>query len=87
MALKKTWEKTIAGFSGKLTVVDAYCKVSEINGDKNNITFTVEIKPTVDGNAVDSCRYSFVPEMSTNFIAQAYQHAKKQPEFVDAQDC
>lgn len=88
MAIKKSWKKTIAGFSGELTLIDAYCKVEQINGDKNHIDYTMSIAANQDATPVETLFFSFVPELQgVNFIAQAYADAKKKPEFAGSQDC
>jgi hypothetical protein len=46
------------------------------------------VAPNWDSNFVCTKEYSFVPDMNgANFIAQAYEALKKEPEFADAVDC
>lgn len=46
------------------------------------------VAPTWGSNFVCTKEYPFVPDMNgANFIAQAYQALKKDPEFADAVNC
>jgi len=86
MALRETLTIKKQGFSGELSIADAYWKVVRVNGDKNQID--AEISVTADGAMVHTEFHRFVPDMSgKNFIAQTYEHLKTLPEFAGAQDC
>lgn len=88
MALTKTFEKTVSGFSGKLFVENAYCKVNQISGSKNELTMTVLVQESKDGVIVDTKHFLFTPNLDgKNFIAQAYDHLKTLSEFAGATDC
>jgi hypothetical protein len=88
MALIKTFEKTVSGFSGKLFVQNAYCKVNQITGSKDELTITVLIQEAKDGVIADTKHFLFNPNLDgKNFIAQAYDHLKTLPEFAGANDC
>lgn len=74
------------GFAGQLTAA-AYWRVASIRGHKEAIRYTMEA--IVEGNRVESTEYAFEPDLSPeapNFIAQAYAHAKKQPQFAGSVD-
>jgi hypothetical protein len=88
MALAKTLIKTQNGFSGELILQNAYCKIYEISGSKENINFSVGISAQKDSEKLDAAFYSFVPKLDgQNFIAQAYIHLKTLPEYAGATDC
>ena len=65
----------------------AYVKVIEINGDKNQITASVNFK----GDSQQFSNQYLVPVStevgSPNFIAQVYAYLKTLPEFIGAVDC
>jgi hypothetical protein len=65
----------------------AYVKVIEINGDKNQITASVNFK----GDSQQFNKQYVVPVSTeagaANFIAQVYAHLKTLPEFDGAVDC
>jgi hypothetical protein len=63
----------------------AYIKVVFISGNKTQIVANVNFKnDTFEFNR----QYEFAPNMEGgNFIAQAYNHLKTQPEFSGAVDC
>jgi hypothetical protein len=86
MALKKTF--TINVYGQQVTVPDAYIKVSELTGSKDGIRAVAEVRVKKDGEFISKHDFVFVPDLDgNNFIAQAYKHAKKQPQFENAQDC
>jgi hypothetical protein len=68
---------------------DCYAKISGIEGTKENITFTLEIKQNAEDNFVlKSKHYVFTPNLDgKNFIAQAYDYLKTLEEFANAKDC
>ncbi len=86
MALRKTVEKTIAGFDGKLYAKDAYWKIESISGSKTEQFISVSANSA--GRVVDEFRSKFTPNLDgPNFIKQAYEHLKTLPEFAGAEDC
>lgn len=86
MALKKSVIKTQAGFSGQLVAPDAYWRVDQIYGDKAEICAV--INAYIEEVKVDVKRFVFKPSLAgDNFIKQAYDFIKKQPDFVGAEDC
>jgi hypothetical protein len=88
MALKKSIIETREGFSGQLTALDAYWRVFNVAGNKEKVTATVGAYTTKDGQVLTTRQYDFVPNMDgENFIKQAYQHIKSQPDFDGAIDC
>jgi hypothetical protein len=86
MALKKTVEKVVAGFEGKLSAKDAYWKIESISGTKTEQF--VFVSAHSGGRIIDEFRSKFVPNMDgPNFIRQGYDHLKTLPEFAGAEDC
>ncbi|NBX97524.1 hypothetical protein EBZ38_13050 [bacterium] len=86
MALKKSVIKTQAGFSGQLVAPDAYWRVDQVYGNKNEIRAVVNA--FVANEQVDTKKYVFKPSLvGDNFIKQAYEFIKQQPEFAGAEDC
>lgn len=86
MALKKTY--TIGVYGQQVVVPDAYIKVATLTGSKDGMRAVVEVRVTKGGEFISSHDFVFVPELDgSNFIAQAYGYAKKQPQFENAQDC
>jgi hypothetical protein len=86
MAIKKNvfFQKT--GFEGKLIAKDAYWKIENIAGNKNQMN--IEIYANVDGKQIERFVCVFTPSLDgNNFIKQAYEHLKTLPEFADAIDC
>lgn len=87
MALKKDFVKTLDGFDGSLTSSDVYWKITGISGNKNLLSYTIEgYKGDIQ---LFGYSFSFQPDVtsgSDNFIAQAYNHAKAQPEFSGSED-
>ena len=63
-----------------------YIKVETVNGNKNNVSYTVSIKSELGASKTEI--FNFVPDMmGPNFIKQAYLDLKNKPEFADAVDC
>lgn len=86
MALRKNFCIEKQYFSGKLILENAYFKIINVNGKKNNIV--IEVGIFNNENIVDRQHYCFVPSMEgENFIKQAYNYLKTLPEFADAVDC
>lgn len=66
----------------------AYCKVTSITGTKEAITAIINTLSKQNGDLITSSSFQFVPALNEkNFIAQAYDAAKKLPEFEGATDC
>jgi len=92
MALKKSFSKASPYMNGELGLENCYWRVPSVNGSKNKVTASVSVLAIVDGeisNQIASREYSFTPSVgsgSKNFIAQAYEHIKSLPEFLDAED-
>jgi hypothetical protein len=97
MAIRKTIESTGKAFvqtpigaieNGVQQVsFSAYIKVVGINGDKNQVVANVHFDSEL---AKFHKQYEIpvsVDSGSSNFIAQAYEHLKKLPEFAGAVDC
>lgn len=88
MALKKSISKTVSGFEGTLSVKDAYWKIVNVSGDKEQIDFVIQ---AFNGEQqVGGFASSFTPSVengSENFIRQAYIYLKTLPEFENAEDC
>lgn len=86
MALKKSVVKTQAGFSGQLVAQDAYWRIDQIYGGKNEIRAV--INAYVANDQVGTQKFIFKPSLvGDNFIKQAYDFIKQQPEFSGAEDC
>ena len=69
------------------TAFTAYCKIININGDKEKGRVTVECK----GDNYKVNQYFVVPfsvdENAPNFIKQSYVYLKTLPEWAGASDC
>lgn len=86
MALKKSYILSVHG--QQIVVPDAYIKVATLNGSKDSIRAVVEVRVSKDGEFLSKHDFVFTPTLDgSNFIAQAYEQAKKQPQFENAQDC
>ena len=86
MALKQNVIFEKKGFNGKLIAQDAYWKIENIAGNKNQMH--IEIYASVDGEQIQRVVSTFTPSLDgSNFIAQAYEHLKTLPEFAGATDC
>lgn len=85
MAFKKT-----VGTPFGVDIIDAYHRVEGLSLDnKTQMTFWVRAyKDAKNSVAASSIHYTCPYDMNaTNPLAQAYQFAKSQPEFIDAADC
>jgi hypothetical protein len=86
MALKKTYTLSVHG--QQVVVPNAYIKVATLTGSKDSIRAVVEVRTSEDGEFISKHDFVFTPDLDgSNFIAQAYEQAKKQPQFENAQDC
>ena len=69
------------------TAFTAYCKITNINGDKTAGNVTLECK---DDNYLILKQFEVpfsVEENAPNFVKQAYLHIKSLPDWKDAVDC
>ena len=89
MAIKKTVEKTIAGFDSSLIAQNAYWRIDKIEGNKTSMNATINAYSDSESSIIiDSIFFVFVVELNgNNFISQAYNEAKKLPQFAGATDC
>jgi hypothetical protein len=85
MALQKDF--VLSAYGQDVTIKDAYLKVINVNGNKNNLKIVVGIFDQKDGSLVEKMDAVFVPNLEDNFIKQAYRHLKTLPEFAGATDC
>ena len=86
MALRKSY--TISVHGQQVVVPDAYIRVATLTGSKDSIRVVVEVRVSKDGEFISKHDFVFTPELGgSNFFAQAYEQAKKQPQFENAQDC
>jgi hypothetical protein len=87
MALKKTIVLK-DNFGDNKTFVDAYIRVSSVNGGKNQMGIFVDTLKSDKSAIVKQDQFGFTPSLEgKNFIAQAYEHLKTMPEYADAVDC
>jgi hypothetical protein len=88
MAIKHTFSLQ-DNFGRTVEFKDCYAKVAGIDGSKDGITVTLEIRQAQDDKGVlTSKHYWFAPVLDgKNFIAQAYDFLKTLPEFSGANDC
>ena len=86
MALSKQISTNFLGQN--ISFNNAYIKVVKVNGDKTNITASVDTLTQVNGEQISRIDYIFEHQLNNgNVIAQAYQHLKTLPEFSNAGDC
>ena len=82
MALKKTFQ--VCG----VTVNDGYLRVSNLQGTKNSMGFSVAFQASANDDALKHESFSFMPDMNgANFIKQAYEYLKTLEGYKDALDC
>lgn len=86
MALSKNLILT-NNFDDQSVFPNAYIKVQSVTGSKERMTAVVISFKEKDGFPLTSKSYNFVPDMESNFFAQAYEHLKTLPEFSGAIDC
>ena len=68
-------------------IVNAYCKITNVSGDKANIQITVTC---VADNYRSVKNYTMpvsIEDNAPNFIKQGYLHLKSLPEWAEASDC
>ena len=82
MAIKHNWN-----FKG-IDVQECYIRVAQISCNKHQGTAFIEFKVNELSDPFDTTSMMFDIELNgSNFIVQAYNHLKKQPEFVGCVDC
>lgn len=85
MALRKTFTSLQS-----VQATNAYHKIRDVNGDKNNIRFTVESfydQAARDNNKEPLEYRSFeIPTPNTDLFPAMYNHLKTLPEFTGAID-
>lgn len=89
MALKKTFQ-TEDNFGNPVTLIDAYCRIRQVVGNKEVIHASVEILNSEKNRLLMEQAFSFTPSVdkgSVNFIEQAYKQMKLLPQFEGAEDC
>ena len=77
-----------------LKITNAYCKIIELNGNKDCIFYTIGVYSAQErskdlSNVIKSFSYTFVPSQDENGIRwdkQAYENVKTQTDFIDAID-
>jgi len=87
MALTKQIET-----SQGILLENAYIKIIEQSGNKENINIRVGIFKDMDASRngkefLEQKLYNFVPTLDENFIKQGYEYLKTLDEYVDATDC
>jgi hypothetical protein len=88
MAIKHTFNLK-DNFGRTVEFKNCHAKIVGIDGSKDGITLTLEIRQAQDDKIVlTSKHYWFVPVLDgKNFIEQAYEYLKTLPEFAGATDC
>lgn len=88
MAIEKT-VTLVDRLDESITFNKAYHRITRIDGDKNLISFYVDVFKTNEAtSSLSQTKHSFQPVLNgNNFIAQAYEHLKTLPEFAGATDC
>jgi len=82
MAIKHKWN-----FKG-IEIQECYVRVMQVSCNKQQGTAFVEFKVNSTSEPFETTTNLFDVELNgLNFIAQAYNHLKKQPEFVGCIDC
>lgn len=70
---------------------NAYCKIIDIYGTKNNMCFNIcYLEQNNKNNIMNVAFFTFTPNVaddSANFIKQGYEHLKTLDEFKNAIDC
>ena len=86
MALSKNI--AVKAFGRTLNFDDAYIKVSNLTGSKDQVDAKICSFSAKNGELLETQYARFVPNMDGgNFIKQAYEHLKTLPEFAGATDC
>jgi len=88
MAIIIDFTKKIQGITQPIITKNAYWKITNINGDKNELLVSVEVRESKEAPAtIGSMAFNFKPEMTNeNFIAQSYSHLKSLDMFADSVD-
>lgn len=85
MALQKDF--VLSAYGQDVTIKDAYLKVINVAGNKNNLQIVVGVFDKKDGSLVEKIDDVFVPNLEDNFIKQAYRHLKTLDQFIGSKDC
>lgn len=87
MALSKQITLT-TNFGDEVVYRNTYIKIENLMGNKTQMRIDVSIYKRQNEQVVDRKNYLFTPDLNgKNFIAQAYDYIKEQPEFAGAADC
>lgn len=87
MALSKSIQKVIYG--KEIVFNNTYIKIAYLNGNKDNINFTVNIYDETRNHLLEEKSYSFIPSIedsSTNIYKQIYEYLKLLEEFTGSTD-
>lgn len=77
-------------FGKELIFPNAYCRVSNVSGDKNNVIVQLTIYDDAIAHILAVNNYNFKPSQSSDserWDKQAYDYLKTLPEYIDAADC
>lgn len=75
-------------FGRSVQFKNCHAKIVGILGNKDELTFRLEIREQKNSPVLTVQQYGFSPTLEgDNFIAQAYNHLKALPEFKNASDC
>ncbi len=89
MALKMNFTQNLSGATQQVITKDAYWRVMDIAGNKNELLVKMEIRESANAPAaIGLFPFSFVPSNEGgNYTLQAYEHLRTLPQFVGAIDC
>jgi hypothetical protein len=77
----------IVNLGPQKTAFSAYCKITNIAGNKERGRVTVECKADNYSVSKEYMVAFSVEDDAANFVKQAYLHLKTLPEWADATDC
>lgn len=77
----------LSAYGQDVTIKDAYLKVINVAGNKNNLQIVVGVFDKKDGSLIEKIDDVFVPNLEDNFIKQAYRHLKTLDQFINSEDC
>ncbi|EMG1955273.1 hypothetical protein V4Z26_001275 [Vibrio alginolyticus] len=88
MALTMDYQRDIAGMEQTLLIKDAYWRVKDIQGSKQELLVNVEVRERADSKGtVGLFSFVFEPDSSgVNYHEQAYEHLKTLELFKGAKD-
>ena len=85
MALSKTVTKSF--FGKEVSYEDAYIKVGQIHGDKEELIASIEVRVSADGDIIETRSIIFPLDLNgENPIKQAYVHMKTLAAYAEAKD-